>query len=234
MVYGVPGREKNPNERAQLGGPGGLYGRGGGKGWSAGLKGGGGGPGGPGGWGGGGGPGEWGGGGLNITAKPSPDMEASIAEWKKRMEEYQKAYQERMGADTTQHAIEKAGGGIRSFAAGMGNMADVAAAKGGRGPGFGATGIGDAALAAQAKSASDITLGRQRDLDTLMLGGQGAMNQLYGANPYATAANMGLAQQNLGLQAYLGQGQLANQAAQTQAQMYGSPLQWYQMLMGMV
>jgi hypothetical protein len=145
-------------------------------------------------------------------------MQSAIEAWKKRMEDFQKAYDERMSADTTQRAIDKATGGIRSMAAGMGEAADVAGAKGGRGPGFGA--------------ASDITLGREKDLDALMLGGQTGMSTLYNMNPYSTAANLGLAQQRLGLEAYLGQGQLDVEKAKAQAQMYGSPWQWYQMLMG--
>lgn len=200
------------------------------------------GPGGPG----GGGMGGWSGGNpgggmgiepfnpLSIKAEPNPEMQASIEAWKKRMADMEAGYKDRMSSDTSQRAIDKATGAIRSQAAGMGMAADAAGAARGTGPGTGAAGIGDAAQMATAKAASDISLGREAQLDKLYLGGQEGMNSLYGSNPYESTAKLGLGQQELGLKAYLGQIDAQAKMAEAKAKMYGSPIDWYQMLMGMV
>lgn len=220
--------------------------------------------------GGGGFPGAGGGGGgggaapafnpLSIKAEPSPEMQTASAEWQKRMGSLEgaastpdpnlqwqiDAYKKRMGEDNTQRATDKATSSIRDAAEGMGMRAEVAGAKTGRGQGYGAAGISDAAQAAIGKSASDIQLGREQQLDNLLLGGQGTMaapsnrgiayqglqNQAYAQNPYAQTAQLGLQQQGLGLEAYLGQLNAQNDAARTQAQIYGSPLDWYRTLLG--
>lgn len=197
---------------------------------------------------------------LSIYAKPSPEMKAATEAWKKRMAELEakakgidpnlqwqiEEYKRRMGEDTTTRAIEQAAAVIRSQAAGMGEAGAAAGAATGRGPGYGAAGIGDASAAALAKSAANIELGRQQQLDQLLLGGQSIMgapgeqtqqyeamlSQMYGLNPYEATAKLGLAQQGLGLEAYLGNLNASTNLARAQADMYGSPLQWYQMLLG--
>jgi hypothetical protein len=196
---------------------------------------------------------------LTITAKPSPEMQAAIEAWKKRMADLEaKAgtpdpylaeqvdlYRERMSNDPTERAIAKAASAIRSQAAGMGGAMDVVGAQTGRGEGYGAAGVGDAAQAALARSASDIALGREAQLDQLLLGGQAIMaapgqremgyesmmTGFYGQNPYEATSRLGLAQQGLGLQAYLGQLEAQARLAEAQSRMYGSPIDWYGMLL---
>jgi hypothetical protein len=107
----------------------------------------------------------------------------------------------------------------------------------GRGGGYGATGIADAAQRAQASAAADISLGRERDLDKLLVAGQRTMEapaafrqgyygmggNLFGVNPYGPAANYMLGSQGLGLEA-AGLGLEAEQLAQ------GNALNWFNML----
>jgi hypothetical protein len=197
---------------------------------------------------------------LSLTAQPSPDMKAALDEWKKRMASLQsqasttdpnlqfqiEQYKGRLGQDQTQHATDRAASAIRDQMAGMQQQANESGAASGRGQGFGATGIAEAGQRALAGQASDIQLAQQNRLDALTMGGQGIMsapaqqqlayqgllNPGYAQNPYSATAQLGLDQQKLGLQAYLGQLQAQNEAARTQAQIYGSPWQMFQTLYG--
>jgi hypothetical protein len=199
-------------------------------------------------------------GGLTLTTQPSPEMQAAQAEWKKRMDALQGGlgtadpnlqsqideYKKRLGADDTQRATDRAASAIRDQMSGMSQRSDQAGAATGRGQGFGATGIAEAGQRALAGQSADIQLGQQQRLDNLVLGGQGIMgapgqrdlqyqsllNGMYGQNPYAQTAQLGLQQQGLGLQAYLGQLQAQNDQARTNADIYGSPWKMYQLLYG--
>lgn len=197
---------------------------------------------------------------LTITAQPSPEMQAAISEWQKRMNELQtkaatvdpnlqyqiEQYKARLGTDNTQHSIDRAGSAIRDQMAGLGEQADAAGAAAGRGPGYQAGAIAESGQRALAGQAADIESNRQAQLDALVLGGQGIMsapgqqaqgyqamlNSMYGQNPYGEAAQLGLGQQELGLKAYLGQLGAQNDWARTQASLYGSPWQMFQQLYG--
>jgi hypothetical protein len=57
---------------------------------------------------------------------------------------------------------------------------------------------------------------------------------MYGLNPYEDTAQLGLSQQDLLLRGYLGQLGAQTSLAEAQARMYGSPLDWYQMLLGSI
>lgn len=196
---------------------------------------------------------------LDIYANPSPQMAESIAAWRKRMAALEakagtpdpnltwqtEEYKRRMSEDNTQRAMEKAASVIRSQAAGMGEAANVAGASTGRGEGMGAAGIGDTAQAALARSASDIALEREKQLDQLLLGGQAIMqapgqreagyeqllSSTYNVNPFLDTARLGLGQQDLALRAYLGELDAEAKFAEAQARMYGSPLDWYRLLL---
>lgn len=197
---------------------------------------------------------------LSIEAKPSPEMQESKRDYKDLLGELEGArstedpylteqidnLRERMSTDPTERAIDRAAGASRSFAAGLGEAADIEGARTGRGPGGGAGAIGESAQRATARSASDIALQRERDLDALVLGGSEIMgapsqreqtysalsNQLYSLSPYATSAELGLREKGLGLDAYLGQVDADTRRAEAQARIYGSPLDWYQMVLG--
>ena len=176
---------------------------------------------------------------LTITAAPSPDMAAATEAWKQRMAESKKALDARMSSDTTGRAMDRVATQARDLAAGMGAQADIQGAQTGRGPGYQAGSIGEAAQRYAAKGAADVALGREGQLDTLALGSQNSLNSLYGQNPYAQTAQLGLAQQGLGLDAWraqqdaaLRQQQLNQQQQQFNQQQQGSPLDWYRMLYG--
>ena len=176
---------------------------------------------------------------LTITAAPSPDMAAATEAWKKRMAESKAALDARMSSDTTGRAMDRVATQARDLAAGMGAQADIKGAQTGRGPGYAAGSIGEAAQRYAAKGGADVALGREGQLDTLALGSQNSLNSLYGQNPYAQTAQLGLAQQGLGLDAWkaqqdaaLRQQQLNQQQQQFVQQQQGSPLDWYRMLYG--
>ena len=93
------------------------------------------------------------------------------------LDEQYARYKERLSSDTTGRAIDRATGSIADAAAGRkAGQATQLARRGVLG-----TGVGDqesgkidaAAQRAQAGAAADISLGRERDLDALVLGGSG-------------------------------------------------------------
>jgi hypothetical protein len=128
--------------------------------------------------------------------------------------------------------------------AGLTNQAEIQAAQGGRGSGFGQSGIADSAQRAQAGAAAGIAIGRERDIDAMTFAGQNIMqapgqrdlnysalqNQMMGMSPYRDQASFGLQEKNLGLQAYLGQGQLGIDQARLQQEQQGTPWQWFNSL----
>lgn len=168
--------------------------------------------------------------GLNNFAQKDPRVEGAANKLDKRYAQLQgmegkqdpflmesiQNLRQRMSADPTQRAIDRASSGAGDFAAGMKERALSAGARMGRGGDFGSSGIESAAQRLQAKQAADISLGRERDLDALTLGGQGIMgapsslnlartgqtNQMLGqvAGFAPTGAQLGLSQQGLGLQ----------------------------------
>lgn len=155
-------------------------------------------------------------------------------------------YKSRLGEGPTTRAIERSASAVRDMLAGQMEDAATQGAQQGRGQGFGASGLGESAQRAQAGAAANIALGREGQLDALTLGGQQIMaapgqrqlaydtlasgNQQY--NPAQQQANYGLGSQRLGLDAYMGQGNLAIQQAANQRQQYGSPLDWFTQLYG--
>lgn len=155
----------------------------------------------------------------------------------------------RMSADTTQRAIDRASSGASDYAAGLGERARVAGAQAGRGGDFGSAGIGAAAQRLQAKQAADISLGRERDLDALALGGHnilsapsglnlartGLTNQAAGqmAGFAPTGANLGLAQQGLGLEQWKTGGDMAYKNALLNQQQQQGGLDAYLKILSM-
>lgn len=155
----------------------------------------------------------------------------------------------RMSADPTQRAIDRASSGAADWAAGMKERGAAAGARMGRGGGFATTGIEGAAQRLQAKQAADIALGRERDLDALTIQGnqilqapsqyglarqgltQGAYGQEAGFAP--TGANLGLAQQRLGLDQYLGAGELDYKQALLQQQGLGNQMDLYMKMLSL-
>jgi hypothetical protein len=109
----------------------------------------------------------------------------------------------------------------------------------GRGQGFGASGLADTASRNQASAAADIALGREGQLDNLLLGGQRTMeapghrqqgyygmgSQFFGQSPYAQQANYALGSQGLGIDA-AGLGLRERELAQNNSQ------SWFNMLFG--
>jgi len=197
---------------------------------------------------------------LTITAQASPEMTAALAEWKKRQAALEAEagaadpnlqfqidkYKERLGAEPTQRAIDRAASGIRDQMAGLNAGAEVTGSMTGRGQGYGASQIAEAGQRQLAAQSANIVSNRERDLDALTMAGQGLMaapgqrsmayqqmlNQGYSQNPLLDTANLGLAQQGLGLQAWIAQQNAQNQAAQLQAQRYGSPADMFRILYG--
>lgn len=141
---------------------------------------------------------------LNNTVTPSADIK-----------ELQDLYRKRLTNDPTQRAIDRSTSNIRDSTSGLmkelgGNMARR---------GISQSGIqtsGQQALAGQAQrqiagSSADISLGRERDLDALTMGGL----------PIMTAQDeLGLRKQGLGLQQWQAQNQaeIARQQLGLQAQ----------------
>lgn len=197
---------------------------------------------------------------LTLRAEKSPDLERSTNvfedQMKKLQDQSQKVdqnlqfqvdqYKSRLGEGPTTRAIERSASAIRDQMAGMQADAEQAGAATGRGKGFQAGAIGEAGQRALAGSSADIALGRERDLDALTLGGQGIMaapgqrqqaydqmsSNFYSQNPYNQAAQYGLGEKQLGLQAYGQQGDLAIRQAALQQQQQGSPMDWFRMLYG--
>lgn len=210
----------------RMGAPGGIAGRG-----AAG-----GGVGGAGGAGGGAPPGT-----MTTTVGPSPEAQAAIKAWQDR----QKAlaaqagtpdpnqqflidqYKSRLSNDPTQRAIDQAGSAIRDQMAGLQAGGEAGAAAAGRDAGFGGGALAESGQRAMAGQSANITAQRQRDVDALVMGGQGIMgapgqrqlsyaqlqNQLQGMSPYMGAAQLSLGQGHLGLQQWIAQ-QEATRAAQ--------------------
>lgn len=201
-----------------------------------------------------------GGGDLTIASQQSPELQKNAqlfeAQLAKLQQQGQKVdqnlqfqideYKKRLGEGPTTRAIEQSASAIRDQMAGLSNEAEMAGAAGGRGQGFMAGGIGEAAQRALAGSSANIALGRQGQLDQLLLGGQQIMqapgqremaydtlsSNFFGNAPYQAAANYGLGSQQLGLQAYLGQGDLNIRNAALQQQSQGTPLDWMKLLYG--
>lgn len=243
--FGKSGGTANPS----AGGGGGLFGGGAPVGQFSGGGGGG------GGWS-GGGAGGWSGGGggraagsVNVTSESSPALEEAAQAWEahqakideaynktdENLQEQIRLYRERMGEGPTTRAIERAGSTIRDFAAGQAEEAKRMGAMGGRGAGLGATGIAESAQRAQAGAAADISLGREQDLDRLLMGGQNIMaapgqrqerllgqgGQHFAYSPYQDQANYALGSQGLGLEALRLENQMNPQM---------NPFQMFQML----
>lgn len=177
--------------------------------------------------------------GFTNTAAANPDLQAALEQYRQRITQQQaregqvdpllmeqvKNLRERMSADQTQRATERAGSNIRDFAAGQRVAADEAASRMGRPQGYRNASIDEAAQRAQAKASADIQMGQQQRLDALTLGGQGIMsapsqealqreagvtNLIAGLGGQAgLGADLALRQQGLGLSAWQTQQQLA-------------------------
>jgi hypothetical protein len=145
-------------------------------------------------------------GGNVATATPDPHLTQL---WQQ--------YQDRLSSDPTQRAIDRAQQSIKAQGQAQQNMADVAGAAAGRGPGYRGADISDAALRAGAGAAADISLGREQQLNQMVLGGL----------PLATAQpqlalqqqQLGLGQQRLGLEEWMAPQQLGLDYMRTQAAM---------------
>jgi len=205
----------------------------------------------------GGGGTSFGGPNLNNFAQKDPRVEGAANKLDKRYQQLKGQegqqdpflmesvgnLQNRMSSDTTKRAIDRASSGAGDFAAGMKERALSAGARMGRGGDFGSSGIESAAQRLQAKQASDITLGRERDLDALALGGHnilsapsglnlartGQTNQMLGqvAGFAPTGAQLGLQQQGLGLQQWQAGSDAAYKQALLQQQGQQSQMQNY-------
>jgi hypothetical protein len=146
-------------------------------------------------------------------------------------------YKERMGEGPTTRAIERASSQIRDFAAGQAQEAMRTGAATGRGAGLGAAGLGESAQRAQAGAAADISLGRERDLDRLLMAGQRTMeapaayqqgyygmgSNFFGQAPYGQQAQYMLGSQGLGLEA-------AGLGLEAQRLQQGNAQNWFNML----
>lgn len=176
---------------------------------------------------------------LSLTAAPSPEMAKAAADYQAQQALLAKTFGDRMSADDTQRLMDRAAGAIRTQAAGMGAQADIEGAKNGRGPGFAAGSIGEAAQRNAAKAGADIQLAQQNRLDTLANQQAGLTNQLYAANPWLSTAQLGLSQQNLSLDAWKAQQdalarqqQLGLQQQQINQAANGTPMDWYRLIYG--
>lgn len=154
-------------------------------------------------------------------------------------------YKERLGNDETQRLEDRAAGATRDVQAAQRPMLDRAAAMSGAGPGAGAVQQSDAAIRASAKANADIQAGRSRDIDAMVLGGQGIMNApgqrqlsydqlatgLTQANPALGIEQNKLGQGQLGLSQWVAQNNAAQSQQQLQAQQNSQALQaWMQAL----
>lgn len=122
----------------------------------------------------------------------------------------------RQSADTTQRAIDRANSGAADQAAGAMSQLGSAAARSGRGEGYGGNAVQGASQRLASRQAADISLGREKDLDALTIAGHNilkspsdlattqsgqANNFLLGASGQANmAGNLALGQQGLGLE----------------------------------
>jgi hypothetical protein len=202
---------------------------------------------------GGGGGGGWTGEAVEVKSEASPHLDEMIKRWEaqqaaimnqahqtdQNLQDQINLYKERMGEGPTTRAIERASSTIRDFAAGQAHNAMTAGAAMGRGQGFGATGIAESAQRAQAGAAADISLGREGQLDKLLMAGQRTMeapaayrqgyygmgSDFFNQAPYGAQANYMLGSQGLGLEA-------AGLGLQAQQQQYAQndPMRWFQML----
>lgn len=169
---------------------------------------------------------------VTNTAQTNPDMAGFLDQYKNKLNQNLAGPNtdpnlqtqvdrlgQRLSADTTGHAIDRAQGAIRDQAAGQQAALRVRNARAGVEGGVAAQlgqNIDARSQRAQAGAASDISLGRERDLDALTLGGQNIMaapgqfqqnknaadlGQIAGGIGAAnTGAQLQLGQQNLGLQ----------------------------------
>jgi len=195
---------------------------------------------------------------IKLTAAPSPQMQQAQQQWEQQaawlrqqaettdanLKEQINLYRERMGEGPTTRAIERASSGIRDFAAGQAAEAERMGAMGGRGQGFGAAGLSESAQRAQAGAAANIALGREGQLDQLLASGTQIMGapaqqrlaygglgtQHFGSSPYGEAAGLGLAEKQLGLQAWMAPRELGIREMEAQTRAQGSPVDWYRML----
>lgn len=170
------------------------------------------------------------------TAQANPDMEGFLGQYKQKlnatlarpnMDPNLQTQVDRLGqrlsTDTTQHAIQRAGGAIRDQASAQQAALKTNLAR----RGIGGSGAGDQlsqnidarSQRAQAGSASDISLGRERDLDALTLGGQGIMS---------APGQFGMQRDNQDLSGISGGIGAANQGAQLQLGQQGLGLQQWQ------
>lgn len=126
-------------------------------------------------------------------------------------------YQDRLSSDPTQRAIDRASQSIKAQGQAQQNMADVAGAASGRGPGYRGADISDATTRAQAGAAADISLGREAQLNQMVLGGL----PLAMAQPQLALQQqgLGLQQQRLGLEEWMAPQQLGLDYMRTQASM---------------
>jgi hypothetical protein len=197
---------------------------------------------------------------LTLKSERSPDLDQAAQQYQQQMNTLQQRanqqdqnlewqinqYKSRLGEGPTTRAIERSASAVRDMMAGQMEDAATQGARQGRGQGFGASGLAESGQRAQAGAAANIALGREGQLDALTLGGQQIMaapgqrqmgydqmaSNFYGQNPAQLQANYGLGSQRLGLDAYMGQGNLAIQQAANQRQQYGSPMDWFSMLYG--
>lgn len=205
---------------------------------------------------------------LQNTTKTDPNLQAQLDAYKKQLayNQGQQAkpdqnlqwqidqYKSRLSNDPTQAAINQSTEAIQDMSAGADTQADeMAARRGIGGSGLDArshAAISDAAQRQQAKSASDITLGRQAQLDALTLGGQGIMSAqgqyglaqqglnnnyvLGGANLAGAQGQLALGQQGLGLQQWQAQNQAQLQQQQLAQQQYQQQLSAWMAMMNQV
>jgi hypothetical protein len=153
---------------------------------------------------------------------------------------------QRLSTDTTQHAIDRAQGNIRDQAAGQQAALRTRNARSGVEGGAAmqmGQNIDARSQRAQAGAASDISLGRERDLDALTLGGQGIMSapgqftqnknntdlgQIAGGIGAAnTPAQLQLGQQNLGLQQWQAGNNASNQNQDRQMAQWMAMMKMY-------
>lgn len=204
--------------------------------------------------------------GTTNTSSGSPDLNNFNNQMGNRISQYEgqggdpnlawglQQLKDRMGPGATQRAIDIASQNIDANAAGQRQMlSENLARRGMGGAGVEAEGlqkITEDAQRQRAGVAANVSLGRERDIDQLLLGGQnmigaqgqyglqrqGMLNNMYGLQLQGAgaAANYGLGQQRLGLdqlnsdrQYDLGRANLAQQANQNQM------AQWMS-LMGML
>jgi hypothetical protein len=170
------------------------------------------------------------------TAQVNPDMQGFLEQYKNKLnttlmrpntdpnlQTQVDRLGQRLSSDTTQHAIQRASGAIRDQASGQQAALKTQMAR----RGISGSGVGDQLAGnidarsqrAQAGAASDISLGRERDLDALTLGGQGIM---------AAPGQYSMNRDNQDLSGIAGGVSAANPAAQLQHQQQQLGLQTWQ------